>query len=156
MRILGVDPSLRSTGFALLDLETRRVEGWLARSSPRDGLPERLHTIARVCESILEREHPDRVVVEAVIFHRNPRTALVMGAVRGALLLTCARAGFSVEEISPTRAKRVLTGYGQASKEQVARMIAHVLGVDLSTWPPDLTDALALAAGFALQEGVLQ
>jgi len=156
MRILGVDPSLRSTGFALLDLEDRRVEGWVAHSSPQQELGERLKAIAQLCETIVERERPDRVVMEGVILHRNPGTALAMGAVRGALLLVFARAGLPVVEISPTRAKRMLTGYGQASKEQVARMIRHILGVDLSSWPPDLTDALALAAGYALQEGVLR
>lgn len=156
MRILGVDPALRSTGFALLDLDHRRVEGWLARTSPREPLAERLLSIVNMCETILDREHPDQVVMEGVILHRNPRTALGMGAVRGALLVAFARAGIPVEEVSPTRIKRMLTGYGQASKEQIARMIGHLLETDLASWPRDLTDALALAAGFAMQTGMLR
>lgn len=155
MRILGVDPSLASTGFALLDLERRRVEGWVAKTSSRDDLGVRLLAIAGLCDRILREESPDRVVMEGVIFHRNPRTALTMGAVRGVLLLSFAKEGVPVQEISPTRVKRMLTGYGQASKDQLARMIGNILHLDLSTWPRDLTDALALAAGYALQEGIL-
>ncbi len=154
MKILGVDPSIRSTGLVVLDMTTRKVEGWVVRTSPRQDLGQRLLQLAEACERVIRDHRPDRVVMEAVIYHRNPRTAIQMGAVRGVFLLTFSRFGLPVQEVSPTRAKRVLTGYGQASKAQVARMAGHVLGVDLREWPEDLTDALALGLLAAVEAGI--
>lgn len=144
MKILGVDPSIRATGLVILDVEKRKVEGWCIHTSPREPTAQRLLQIMKACEEVIQDQKPDRVVIESVIYHRNPRTAIQMGAVRGVLLATFARFGLPVQEISPTRVKRVLTGYGQASKSQLARMAGHILGVDLGEWPNDLTDALAL------------
>ena len=92
--------------------------------------------------------------MEAVIFHRNPATALKMGAVRGVLLVAFGEEGLSVEELSPTRVKAALTGFGRASKAQMARMVEHLLGQQVRDLPHDLTDAMAVAIAYALKQGV--
>ncbi|MCF6192561.1 MAG: crossover junction endodeoxyribonuclease RuvC [Candidatus Hydrothermae bacterium] len=154
MRILGVDPSLRATGLVLLDLPVREVVyRWIR--PPRDlSLAERLQKIYQAAREVAREWEPDAAVMEAVIFHRNPATALKMGAVRGVLLVALREEGLDVEELSPTRVKAALTGFGRASKAQMARMVEHLLGQQVRDLPHDLTDAMAVAIAYALKQGV--
>ncbi len=154
MRILGVDPSLRATGLVLLDLPVRQVVYRWIRPSRDLPLAERLQTIYQAAREVAREWAPDAAVMEAVIFHRNPATALKMGAVRGVLLVALREEGLDVEELSPTRVKAALTGFGRASKAQMARMVEHLLGQQVRDLPHDLTDAMAVAIAYALKQGV--
>jgi len=154
MRILGVDPSLRATGLVLLDLPVRQVVYRWIRPSRDLPLAERLQEIYQAAREVAREWAPDAAVMEAVIFHRNPATALKMGAVRGVLLVALREEGLDVEELSPTRVKAALTGFGRASKAQMARMVEHLLGQQVRDLPHDLTDAMAVAIAYALKQGV--
>ncbi len=154
MRILGVDPSLRATGLVLLDLPSRRIQHRWIRPPREASLAERLQVIYQAAREATRAWSPDAAVMEAVIFHRNPATALKMGAVRGVLLVAFGEEGLSVEELSPTRVKAALTGFGRASKAQMARMVEHLLGQQVRDLPHDLTDAMAVAIAYALKQGV--
>ena len=88
---------------------------------------------------------PDAVVVERVFFQTNSRTAMATGQAAGVALLTAARAGTEVAQYTANEVKMAVVGYGSATKEQVQRMVAAVLGLPSVPRPPDVADALALA-----------
>lgn len=146
MRILGIDPGTRATGYGVVEFEgsvLRRVAGGVVR--PRDGdLALRLHELYCALEQMVRETAPDRAALEAVFSARNPRSALLLGHARGVALAACAATGLVPEEYAPGRIKRAVVGYGGASKSQVQRMVQRLLG--LAAPPPvDEADALAVA-----------
>jgi crossover junction endodeoxyribonuclease RuvC len=146
-RILGIDPGSQATGFGLIEVENRtvrplRFDVW----KPGRGreLPDRLHDIHTRLTRFLVEHEVDILVVETAFFHRNPHSTLVLGQVRGVILLAARQAGIPVEEYAPRQIKRAVTGNGGAAKEQVAYMVKALLG--LPELPaPDAADALAVA-----------
>jgi len=97
---------------------------------------------------------PDAVVVERVLFQTNARTAMSVGQAAGIALLAAARAGCPVVQYSANEVKLAVVGYGGATKEQVQRMVAAVLGLAEPPTPPDVADALALALCHAASSGL--
>ncbi|MFN8176665.1 MAG: crossover junction endodeoxyribonuclease RuvC [bacterium] len=147
MRVLGVDPSTVATGWGILDGDARHarcVEHGVLRCSSRSPISERLRLIHGGLEEILERFPLDVVVLESAFLHRNVRTALALGEVRGVVLLAAARARLPLAEYSATEVKRAAVGYGAAEKEQVARMMGRLLNVT-EPLAADAADALAVA-----------
>ena len=148
MVILGVDPGSLRTGYGAIDTDGRRhrlIEKGLLESSPRHTLPAKLRIIhAGVCE-LIARLHPDVLAVEDVFHAANTRTALVLGHVRGVVLLAGAEAGLSVHEFSPATVKQQITGFGRAEKPQVAFMVARLLELPGEGEAGDASDALAVA-----------
>ena len=115
-------------------------------------LPERLaHIHARV-ESLLARLSPSQLAVEDIFHAVNTRTALVLGHVRGVVLLAGAQAGLPIAAFSPATVKLQVTGNGRAEKVQVALMVAHHLGLRTDAPPGDAMDALAVAICAAQQQ----
>ena len=147
MRVLGVDPSTVATGWGILDGDSRHarcVDQGVLRPAARSPVPHRLRTIHDGLVAILERFPIDVVAIESAFLHRNVRTALALGEVRGVVLLLAACKQTPIAEYSAAEVKRAAVGYGAADKEQVARMMARVL----SLAPPlqlDAADALAVA-----------
>ena len=146
MRILGIDPGTRATGFGVVQVEgskLRRIAGGVIR--PRcDELPGRLHELLCALTAVIEELRPEDAALEAVFTARNPRSALLLGHARGVALAACASARLSPAEYAPRRVKQAVVGYGAASKSQVQRMVQRLLG--LSAPPPtDEADALAVA-----------
>ena len=145
MRVLGIDPGSRRTGFGVVERDGNRftcvVHGTVA---PRSGLDlaGRLHAIAERIDAVLAETRPDAVVVEEAFYHENVRSTLVLGHVRGALLLISARAGVAVAEYSPREIKLSVTGNGGAAKEQVAFMVRRLLALP-EALQADAADALA-------------
>ena len=105
---------------------------------------KRLAAIAEELEVLLERVRPEVVALEGAFASRNVRSALRLGEARGVVLATAARRGIAIVEVAPASAKKAVVGNGAASKEQVAAMVATLLGVELDV-PEDATDGLALA-----------
>jgi crossover junction endodeoxyribonuclease RuvC len=145
MRVLGVDPGSRRTGWGVVERRARTVHfvaaGYVSASA-KLGLPQRLHAIARELDAVMERYAPDCVVIESAFHHAFARSTLVLGHVRGALLLTAMDRGLEVAEYAPRAIKLAVTGHGGAAKQQVAAMVRTQLG--LRALPQsDAADALA-------------
>jgi len=108
-------------------------------------LAERLAELLRELRLLLNRLSPDVVVVERVLFQTNARTAMSVGQASGIALATAAEAGIPVVQYSPNEVKQAVTGWGNAGKDQVQRMVQVLLDLPEKPCPPDRADALALA-----------
>ena len=145
MRVLGLDPGSRRTGFGVVERHGSRlscVEHGCVRPPAGAALALRLHHIAREIDVVLRRTAPDAVAVEEAFFRENVRSALVLGHVRGALLVAAVERGCEVVEYSPREIKLSVTGNGGAAKEQVAAMVRRLLAL-AATPSADAADALA-------------
>lgn len=150
MRVLGVDPGLRITGYACIEPGPARpaiIEAGVFRLPRAHAtLAQRLDELDRDFSSLLERTSPQIVAVEGLFAHyKHPATAIIMGHGRGVLLLAAQRAGIPILELKPTQVKKSLTGFGGADKAQVQRAVQAECGLDTPPSPPDLADALAIA-----------
>jgi crossover junction endodeoxyribonuclease RuvC len=142
-RILGIDPGSQATGFGLIETAPGNSRALLYGTirPPRGlSLPDRLLTIHRDLAAVIAEHEPDVVAVETAFYHKNARSTLVLGHVRGVVLL----AGVPVHEYAPREIKLAVTGNGNASKDQVGFMIRGLLA--LREIPAaDAADALAAA-----------
>jgi crossover junction endodeoxyribonuclease RuvC len=148
MIVLGVDPGSRRTGYGVIETDGRRqrlIEKGVLAPSPRLSLPERLRIIHQGIRELIERSQPDLLAVEDAFHAVNTRTALVLGQVRGVVLLAGAQAGLHIEEFPPATVKVQVTGYGRAEKQQVALMISRILELTSDAEAGDAADALAVA-----------
>jgi len=149
MFVLGIDPGLSRCGYGVV---TRRgsslsaVAGGVISSPPTMPLPERLRTLSDELRALVAEFRPDAVVVERVFFQVNAKTAMATGQAAGVALVAAAEAGCEVAQYTSNEVKQALVGYGGATKDQVQRMVASVLGLAEPPRPPDVADALALAA----------
>lgn len=153
--ILGVDPSLRGTGYGILRVErggARLVTCGTVRCPANWTRSRCLLAIATTLRDVL-RAHPAEVCVIEGWFHaQNLQTALIMGEARGAALAATAEAGLDIFELAPRKVKQAIVGYGAAQKLAVAKMVQRLLA--LAELPaPDAADALALALAFAQERG---
>jgi crossover junction endodeoxyribonuclease RuvC len=146
-RVLGIDPGLDRTGYAVLESSPWRVlDAGLIRSGVRLPLAQRLTEIGEGLTDILAEHDVDLVAVEELYAHyKHPRTAILMGHARGVILLTAARRGLDVVSLPATMIKKSLTGNGHASKIQMQRAIMATLGLRKLPEPADVADALAAA-----------
>ena len=147
--ILGVDPGLNRTGYAILRRSDRAPvlrEGGVIQSTQRLSLAERVLEIGRGLREVIEEHQPQVLAIEQVFSTSQfPKTAILMAHARGALLYAASDAGIPVVDYSPTQIKRLLTGSGRASKEQVQYAIRQELKLDALLEPNDVADAFAVA-----------
>jgi crossover junction endodeoxyribonuclease RuvC len=151
-RILGVDPGLQVTGYAVLEASPRapRVcEAGVIRSAEgraTTDMAPRVRALYDGIVEVLEQFHPDVVVVEQLFAHYDhPRTAILMAHARGVIFLAAGQRELPVVSYNATRIKKTITGNGRASKEQVQRTIQRELALAQLPDPPDVADALAAA-----------
>lgn len=148
-RYLGIDPGLNRTGYALLERTPsgpRLLEGGVIRSTPSRTLAERVLEIAEGLREVFEEFQPEAMAIEQVFSHpAHPKAALVMAHARGAILLTACERKIPVVHYTPRQIKRLLTGSGKASKDQVQLAIQRELGLDHVLEPNDVADAFAIA-----------
>ncbi len=149
--ILGIDPSLRGTGYGVIQLAKPQPQ-LLAQGTihPRAGWPRSrcLVHIAQTLRDVLRQHCPTVCIIEGLFYAQNLQTALIMGEARGASLVTVAEAGLEIYEIAPRKVKQAIVGYGAAQKTAVAKMVQRLLR--LADPPgPDAADALALALTYA-------
>ena len=157
MRIVGIDPGLNRTGYGVVDSagtrsgQQRVIEGGVCKSRQKDELGERILAIySDVCE-VLDDFKPQVMAIEQLHSrYAFPKTAILMGHVRGAIYLAAAERMIPVYDYAPTRVKNVITGSGHASKEQVQMSIAALLELDEPPHPDDVADAFAIAICHAL------
>ncbi|MGH7737010.1 MAG: crossover junction endodeoxyribonuclease RuvC [Candidatus Tyrphobacter sp.] len=151
MRLLGIDPALRVTGYGVIDANGARctlVEAGVVKPKP-GALETRLNQLHAAMVDIIVQTRPDAVVIEELYTsYKSPATAILMGHARGVLALASAQAGVPVHTIGHAHVKRSLVGSGTARKEQVAAMVAQMLGLRARPRPLDVSDALALALAF--------
>ncbi len=149
MVILGIDPGLNATGYGLLEAQRARLRCIAAGAirPPRTRpLEARLAQIHETLVTLIDRHRPQIAVLEQLFTHQAYlTTASLMGHARGVACLAVQQRGLTLAEYPPAQVKKSLTGSGAASKEQVARMVAHWLGGLDPSWSSDATDALALA-----------
>lgn len=153
--ILGVDPSLRGTGFGVIragpDAPVMLVCGTVV-CPPAWERSRCLAKIAGTLREVVTAQQPALAAVEGLFHARNLRTALIMGEARGAALAVLAEAGLEIFEMAPRKVKQAIVGYGAAQKLAVAKMVQRMLGLaDLPA--PDAADALALALALAQETG---
>lgn len=146
--VLGIDPGTRVMGYGALVVAPDRPRflacGVLAPNG-RAPVATRLGEIQAGIERLLATLKPGVVALERAFHSKNAQSAFRIGEARGLVLAAAARAGIEILELAPAAAKKAVLGNGAASKEQVARMIAHILGTGPLDTPADATDALALA-----------
>ena len=147
MRLLGLDPGLRCTGWGIIEAEGNRLsfvaDGTL-RTDDRADLAGRLAQLFDGLTGILETYRPDEAAVEETFVNRNPTSTLKLGQARGVVLLAPAKAGVPVSEYAPNQVKKAVVGTGHAAKEQIQMMVRTLLpGCDPEN--ADSADALAVA-----------
>ena len=155
MIILGIDPGTASLGYGIVERtggSLRAVDYGCVTTSPDMALPERLRHIHSMVAELIETHHPDLVAVERLFFSRNAQSAFGVGQARGVVLLAAAQAGIPVREATPNEVKIGVTGYGNADKGQVARMVTVILQLPEVPTPDDTADALATAISVANAE----
>ncbi len=152
MRIVGIDPGLRITGYACVDLapgaiEPTLVEAGVIRLRADEPVAARLRQLHEELGALLDELRPARVAVEQVFAHvAHVRTAIVMGHGRGVVLLAAQLRDLAIDELAPAEVKKAVAGRGQASKEQMQRAVMHQFGLRELPEPPDVADAIAIAA----------
>jgi crossover junction endodeoxyribonuclease RuvC len=148
-RYLGIDPGLNRTGYAVLERRATGpflLEGGILRSEAKATLQYRILEIVRGLREVLDELRPEVVAVEQVFSHvQNPRTALMMAHARGAILMTLAEFEIPIVSYSPTQIKKLLTGSGKASKEQIQHAVKSELRLACIPEPNDVADASAIA-----------
>ena len=151
MRILGIDPGLERTGYAVVEVPDgvgvpQLVEAGIIRTSPSQAMPDRLVEIHTGVASVIAEFKPDAAAVEELYSHyAHPRTAILMGHARGVVYLAAAEAGVPLVSYSATHIKKSLVGSGHASKEQIQRAVQSLFRLAEAPQPPDVADALAIA-----------
>ena len=147
MIVLGIDTSLRSTGYGVLEVRGSRMlmlDCGNIRNAPKLPLTDCLKAIHAKVAALIAEFRPDVMAIESVIYGKNAGTMLVLGEARGAVLTAAADAALPVYEYEPRRMKKAICGNGLAEKEQIQRMIRTLLA--LPELPQnDAADALGLA-----------
>ena len=147
VRILGIDPGLRVTGFGVIEQHGNQlsyVASGCIKSNERQTLPERLLTLFSGIGEVIATYQPQQAVVEKVFVNVNPQSTLLLGQARGAAISALVHAGLPVNEYTALQVKQAVVGHGKAAKEQVQHMVVRLL--DLAGAPSaDAADALACA-----------
>ncbi len=146
MKILGLDPGLRVTGYGVIDKDGAKLtyvsSGCI--KSPDGELPDRLKNILNSVQEVIARFAPDEVAVEKVFVNVNPQSTLLLGQARGAAICAAVSRDLMVSEYTALQVKQAVVGNGHARKEQVQEMVKRLL--KLPGYPsPDAADALACA-----------
>jgi crossover junction endodeoxyribonuclease RuvC len=148
VRVLGLDPGSRITGFGIVDLGPAGpacVDYGTIRTPVGAPLPDRLGVLAAGVRDLIQHFHPDVLVVENAFLGPNVRTLAVIGQVRGALIAAGRLAGVPVREYAPREIKLSVVGTGGASKRQVQYMVRATLSLPVLPSPLDAADGLAAA-----------
>ncbi len=149
--ILGIDPGLAITGYGVLEFTHARpivCEAGIIRTADDNAsdMAEKVLSVYKGVVEVIAQFKPESMAVEQLYAHYDhPRTAILMGHARGVIFLAAAQAGIPVLSYASTQVKKIVTGNGRASKEQVQRTIQRELGLATIPDPPDVADALAVA-----------
>ena len=148
MRVLGVDPGSRVTGYGLLEKRRNRlvcIDCGRVTLSHEVPFHVRIHHIYQFMVDLMERHRPDDLAIEDVFYAKNIQSSLKLGHARGAVLIAAVQCGVKIFEYTPLEIKKAVVGYGRAGKEQVRSMVQLILGIKPSDMSLDTSDALASA-----------
>ena len=148
MRVLGIDPSIKATGFGIIEFSQNSytvIHNGVIKPSRRQLFHHRVNEIRTGLEEIIKTYKPDKVAIENPFYAKNIKTAITLGQVRGAALVAVASHSCSLYEYSPLEIKMAVTGYGRADKNQVRAMIRTLLDIKDEKLETDASDALATA-----------
>jgi crossover junction endodeoxyribonuclease RuvC len=130
MRWIGIDPGLRTTGFGVIDVEGQRLtyvaSGTIESGDPAKGLPDRIGTLYQGVKEVIDAYQPESAAIEEVFLNVNPRSTLMLGQARGAVIAALASANLHVSEFSALRVKQAIVGTGRAAKPQVQEMVERL------------------------------
>ena len=147
MRILGLDPSLSSTGWGVIEVKDNRLryvaDGFI-KTDPKLPIADRLALIHRTLNEVIETYKPDEAAIEQVFLNENPASTIKLGMARGVVILAPGLYNIPVTEYEPTKVKKALVGVGRAEKNQVETMV-KVLLPGCKPKNNDSSDALAMA-----------
>ena len=151
MRLIGIDPGLRRTGFGLIETQGRHqvryIGSGVIRPDPKRSEPERLAELFAGLVEVLDQYQPKAAVIEQVFVNVNPRSTLSLGQARGVAIAALAQRGLPVAELTPLKIKQSIVGTGRATKDQVGHMVCRLLGLGKAP-SADAADALACALAF--------
>lgn len=145
--ILGIDPGYDICGFGVIS-DSYGQSTYLRHGvikPPKGDLPQRLLFLQTALTELVKEVSPDVVGVERIYFTNNAKTAINVGQARGVILLTLAQYGLDVKEFTPLEIKQAVTGFGQAPKEQIQKMVQMILKLNALPTPDDAADGLAIA-----------
>ncbi len=148
MIVLGVDPGLANTGYGVVTRRGGRavaLDGGVIETAPGVAPERRLAQIHAAVEALLAEHEPDAMALEELYFGQNARSAFAVGQARGVVMLAAGRIGVPCEGYTPQQVKGAVCGSGRAGKDQVARMVAALLGLPEPPRPDHAADALAVA-----------
>lgn len=156
MKILGVDPGLRITGYGVISTELDShensavlLEAGIVKTKPTEGISERLRKIHQSLSEVISELKPNVIVLEKLYAHyKHPATAILMGHARGVVCLLGGIHKIPLVSLASTHVKKSITGHGHAGKMQVQRMVQRELMLDRLPEPPDVADALAIALAY--------
>jgi len=151
LRILGIDPGLRATGFGLVDKAGSKlvyVASGCIKTAASDELPARLKVIVEGIAEVVRRYGPQQAAVEKVFVNVNPQSTLLLGQARGAAISALVIAGLPVAEYTALQVKQAVVGHGKAAKNQVQHMVIRLLALPGEP-SADAADALACAIAHA-------
>ncbi|MDP2132688.1 MAG: crossover junction endodeoxyribonuclease RuvC [Sulfuritalea sp.] len=151
VRILGIDPGLRSTGFGVIDQAGSRlayVASGCIKTDAASSLPDRIKTLLDGIAEIIDSYRPQQAAVEIVFVNVNPQSTLLLGQARGAAIAALVTASLPVAEYTALQVKQAVVGHGKAAKEQVQQMVMRLLKLP-GVPNADAADALACAIAHA-------
>ncbi len=148
MIVLGIDPGTANTGYGVVESlgsRLRSLEEGVIATRPGIPLERRLAQIHAEIHRLIEQHAPEAVAIEELYFGANARTAFAVGQARGVVLLAAGQRGVPARAYTPQQVKGAVCGHGRAGKDQVARMVARLLGMAAPPTPDHASDALAVA-----------
>jgi crossover junction endodeoxyribonuclease RuvC len=148
MIVLGIDPGLANTGYGVVERRGSRLvalDGGVVQTAPGMRAEDRLGELHDAVTSLLREHRPEAMALESLYFGANARTAFAVGQARGVAMLCAGQRGVACFSYTPQQVKGAVCGRGSAPKDQVARMVAALLGLTAMPSPDHASDALAVA-----------
>ena len=146
--ILGIDPGYGLTGYGVIKVSGNKyktLDYGVIKTLVGEEFKDRLKYLHQDLEKIIKKYKPDLAAVEELFFFKNVKTAIKVGQARGVILLGLCLAGIPIVEFTPLQVKQAVSGYGQADKKQVQKMVKLLLNLEEIPKPDDAADALAIA-----------
>lgn len=148
MKIISIDPGYERLGIAILEREKNGKEKLIfsscIRTSAKSPFPERLKIIGDSVLDCIQKYKPDAMAIESLYFAGNQKTAIAVAGARGVILYCAAKENIPVREFTPLQVKIAVTGYGRASKEDVAKMVPKLISLSEKIRIDDEIDAIAI------------
>jgi len=157
VRVLGVDPGTRATGYGVIETDNgasgmgRLIECGVITFTRQSPLPRRLHELHAHIADLITRHRPTALALENAFYHKNVKTTLVLGHARGVILLAAQQAGLTIAQYPPATVKKTVVGAGGAPKAQVGAMVARLLKLKQAPTPADAADGVAVALTYVLR-----